>query len=97
MRLRNTPVPDPRRFNLTCSSEAFNSGGEECRRHTITPGGPGSTERQAYLSPDPCEKISNYLNIWRIAVSSERPRACRSSLVRCKKVGGEMPLFALKV
>lgn len=32
--------------------------------------------RQAYLSPDPCEKISNYLNIWRIAVSSERPLPC---------------------
>jgi len=28
------------------------------------------------VSSDPCEKISNYLNIWRIAVSSERPLPC---------------------
>jgi hypothetical protein len=35
-----------------------------------------ATERQASLSSDPCEKISNYLNIWRITVSSERALPC---------------------
>src|SRR6516162_8262057 len=28
-RLHNRPVPNSRRFNLTCSSELFKSGGEE--------------------------------------------------------------------
>lgn len=45
-----------------------------------------------FLSPNPGEKISNYLNILRIAVSSERGSAPHPSLVRCTRMPGEMPL-----
>ena len=34
--------------------------------------GPGRSRQRACLSSDSSEKISNYLNIWRIAVSSDR-------------------------
>jgi len=37
-----------------------------------TPRGLGRTRQRACLSSDSSEKISNYLNIWRIAVSSDR-------------------------
>jgi hypothetical protein len=62
-----------------------------------TPRGLGRSRQRACLSSDSSEKISNYLNIWRIAVSSDRAlpyplkpremRACiRKDAAGCTKV-----------
>ena len=86
-RFHNRPVPNPRRFNLTSSSEVFNSGGEEEER---TLRGPGHSGRQARFSVS-SEKINKYLNIQWMAVSRERGTARSSSVVRCALRLGKMP------
>jgi hypothetical protein len=67
-----------------------------------TPRALGRARRRACLSSDSSEKISNYLNIWRIAVSSDRAlpyplkplemrERIRKDAARCTKVNSHAP------
>src|SRR5215472_3128571 len=97
MRVHNRPVPNPRRFNLTSASEYSNQVERNEERHTNNAARPGRSRQRACLSSDSSEKISNYLNIWRIAVSSDhalpyplKPREMRGCIRKdaggCTKV-----------
>ena len=73
-RVRSRPVPNPRRFNLTSASEYSNQVERNEERHTQFHTASGVRGSQRVSNSN--EKISNYLNIWRIAVSSDRPLPC---------------------
>jgi hypothetical protein len=75
MRIHSRPVPNPRRFKLTSASEYSNQVERNEERHTHSATLLRACEAVSE-SPNSSEKISNYLNIWRIAVSSDRTLAC---------------------